>query len=241
MRMAEGRWKPLDLPRTIQNTLSRICANALKTLEAYQAGSLFSATIILFSMGGLLGLARRELLGHKVFLAVLTIIIHPSGYLPLLVDRRYLYLDILLILVLGAYWLNRYPFSMHQRKIAAITILSLSFALTPVRDLRACLFMNQEVYDLSVALKEMGVGGHVGSNGNHDQSLFATYFISTNREAKYLGVSPPGVTKNQLAIDFKNYGIDYYLCWKDHPCHLDSGYPEIAGPGLKPLSVYRVK
>jgi len=241
MRMAEGRWKPLDLPRTIQNTLSRICANALKTLETYQAGSLFSATIILFSMGGLLGLARRELLGHKVFLAVLTIIIHPSGYLPLLVDRRYLYLDILLILVLGAYWLNRYPFSMHQRKIAAIVILSLSFALTPVRDLRACLFMNQEVYDLSVALKEMGVGGHVGSNGNHDQSLFATYFISTNREAKYLGVSPPGVTKNQLAIDFKNYGIDYYLCWKDHPCHLDSGYPEIAGPGLKPLSVYRVK
>ena len=33
-RLAEGRWKPLDLPRTIQNTLSRICANALKTLEA---------------------------------------------------------------------------------------------------------------------------------------------------------------------------------------------------------------
>ena len=101
--------------------------------------------------------------------------------------------------------------------------------------------MNQEAYDLSVALKEMGVGGHVGSNGNYDQSLFVTYFISNNREAKYLGVSPPGVTKNQLAIDFKNYGIDYYLCWKDHPCHLDSGYPEISGSGLKHLKVFRVK
>lgn len=240
-RMVEGRWKPLDLPRTIQNTLSRICANVLETLEAYQAGSLFSATIILFAMGSLIGIDRRELLGNKVFLAVLTIIIHPLGYLPLLADRRYLYLGILLIFVLGAYLLNRYPFSTNQRKIAAITILSLSFALTPVRDLRACLFMNQEVYDLSVVLEEMGVGGNVGSNGNYDQSLFVTYFISTNREAKYLGISPPEVTSRQLAIDFGKYGIDYYLCWKDHPCHLDSGHPEIAGPGLKHLSVYKVK
>ncbi len=240
-RMAQGRWKPLDLPRTIQNTLSRICTNALKTLDAYQAGSLLSATIVLFSMGSLIGLAGRELLGHKVFLAVLTIIIHPLGYLPLLVDRRYLYLGILLIFILGAYWLNRYPFNTDQKKIAAITILCLSFALTPVRDLRACLFMNREVYDLSVVLEAMGVGGHVGSNGNYDQSLFVTYFISNNREAKYLGISPPEVTNKQLAIDFRNYGIDYYLCWKDHPCHLDSGYPEIAGPGLMPLSVYRVK
>jgi len=242
VRLAEGRLKPLDPPRVFENTMKRIGENSLKTIGAYQAGSIFSMAILACASIGLIGLSARALLGNAVFLILVTILLLPAGYLPLLVDRRYLYLGILLIYALGGSLLVRVDAWDQRKRTAAILVLCLSFTLVPLRDLRANVHLNGQVNDLASVLAEKGIGGRIASNGSYDRSLFLTYFIAgKQRDATYLGSSPPDVSGSELDDGLRRYGIDFYLCWAEHPCNLDPGYPVIQPDGTETIRVYRVR
>lgn len=242
VRLAEGRLKPLDPPRVFENTMKRIGENLLKTVGAYQAGSVFSIAILACASIGLIGLSARSLLGNAVFLILVTILLLPAGYLPLLVDKRYLYLGILLIYALGGSLLLRVDAWDQRKRTAAILVLCLSFILVPLRDLRANMHLNDEVHALASVLAEQDIGGRIASNGSYDRSLFLTYFIAGDqRNATYLGSSPPDVSGTELDDDLRRYGIDFYLCWAEHPCNLSPGYPVIQPDGTETLRVYRVR
>lgn len=81
-RLAEGRLIPLDPARVIEDTAWRIGRNILRTIDAYQAGSVFSMAILCCAAIGLIGLSMRALPGNAIFLTVLTILLLPAGYLP---------------------------------------------------------------------------------------------------------------------------------------------------------------
>ncbi len=239
-RFAESRWEPLDPTRIWQDTTLRIVANILHTVDALQAGSLFSAAIVAFALFRLWGIPRRDLFREPVVLLLLTLVVHPLGYLPLLVDRRYLYFDIFLLLILGAYLLHKHASTATPRGIAAMTVLCLSFALTPVRDLRANLLIHGETREYAHALEQRGVIGNIGSNGEYDLSLYITYFLSRKNEARYLGVSRPPATE-EFAQNLRDYRIDYYLCWPDRPCPMDSVSPIPEAIELSGLRAFRAK
>jgi hypothetical protein len=214
----------------------------LKTIEGYQAGSIFSMAILLCAAMGLIGLSTRALLGNVVFLILLTIFLLPAGYLPLLVDRRYLYLGILLIYALGGSLLVRVDAWDQRKRTAALLVLCLSFTLVPLRDLRANMRLNDEVHDLASVLVEKGTGGRIASNGSYDRSLFLTYFIAGDqRNATYLGSSPPDTSAIELDDGLRRYGIDSYLCWAEHPCNLPPGYSALQPGGTETIRVYRIR
>ncbi|NPV05561.1 MAG: hypothetical protein HPY67_12600 [Syntrophaceae bacterium] len=236
--LAASRWEPIDPARSGRDTVIRTVANVLATVDALQAGSVFSAAILAFALFRLLGLPRRELLQDPASLLLLSLAVHPLGYLPLLVDRRYLYLDIFLLLILGACLLHRLLPETPPRRLAAIALLCLSFALTPVRDLRANLFINEGLREHAETLRAGGVAGNIGSNGNYDASLYIAYFLSRTGEVRYLGVSrPPAAVEFARAL--REYRIDYYLCWPDRPCPMDADIPATKAVELPGLRVFR--
>jgi hypothetical protein len=241
-RLAEGRLKPLELSRMIESTMRRTGKNVLKTIEGYQAGSVFSMAILFCAAMGLIGLSTRAVLGNAFFLILLTILLLPAGYLPLLVDRRYLYLGILLIYALGGSLLLRVDAWDQRQKTAAIVVLCLSFTVVPLRDLRANMHLNDEVHAMASVLVDKGMGGRIASNGSYDRSLFLAYFIAgTERGATYLGSSPPDASGAELKDGLRRYGIDSYLCWAEHPCNLPPGYPVLQPGGTETLRVYRIR
>jgi len=241
-RLAEGRLKPLELPRVIENTMRRIGMNVLKTVEGYQAGSVFSMAILCCAAVGLIGLSKRALLGNSVFLLLLTILLLPAGYLPLLVNTRYLYLGILLICALGGTLLLRYEPGDQRKRIAVLLILCLSFTIVPFRDLRANRHRNSDLHDLATILVEKDIRGRIASNGSYDRSLLLTHFIAGGRQgATYLGCSPPQAPVSALDGDLRCNGVDYYLCWAEHPCNLRPVYPLIRLDGVETLRVYRIR
>lgn len=157
-------------------------------------------------------------------------------------NTRYLYLGILLIYALGGTLLVRFDAWDQRRKTATILVLCLSFTLVPLRDLRANVHRNDDIHDLAKVLVEKGIGGRIAANGSYDRSLFLTHFIAGgHRGATYLGNSPQEALGSALDDDFRRYGIDYYLCWADHPCNLLPGYRVIQPDGVETLRVYRIR
>ncbi len=241
-RLAEGRLKPLELSRMIESTMRRIGVNVLKTIEGYQAGSVFSMAILCCAAIGLIGLSKRALLGNAVFLMLLTILLLPAGYLPLLVNTRYLYLGILLIYALGGTLLLRYDPGNQRKRIAVLLVFCLSFTIMPFRDLQANRHRNTDIHDLAKILVEKDIGGRIASNGSYDRSLFLTHFIAGgHRGATFLGCSPPEASVSALDGDLRRNGVDYFLCWAEHPCNLRPVYPFIRLDGMETLRVYRIR
>jgi len=208
--------------------------NALKAVDAYQAGSVFSMAILACVSIGLIGMSARATIGNVKFLLLLTILLLPAGYLPLLVDRRYLYLGILLIHALGGSLVFGWQGQTPRKKTISLLVLCLSFILVPMRDLRANVHSNREVHELASVLAVQGVQGRLASNGLYDRSLFLAHFVAEGRGGTtFLGVTPPGASVNELDAALQRHRIDYYLCWDGYPCRLNPGYPAIVsvGPG----------
>jgi hypothetical protein len=164
-------------------------------------------------------------------------VLHPLGYLLLVVDKRYVYLDILLVYALGASLISKWDLGSRRGKTAAVALLCLSFTFMPLRDLRATVSMNRDIHDQSVALAQAGVGGRIASNSQFDRTLLVSYFLSTGRDVSYFGASPPGVSDAELARDLEEHRIDYYLCWKSAPCPA----PGRRLAGFEEIDVFRVR
>lgn len=242
VQLAEGRLKPLDLSRVLSRTMPRIGVNSLKTVDAYQAGSVFSMAILACASIGLIGLSARAVLGNVTFLLLLTILLLPAGYLPLLVDRRYLYLGILLIHALGGSLLLGWRGLTPRKKTISLLVLCLSFTLVPIRDLGANAHVNREVRELASVLAAQGVQGRLASNGSYDRSLFLSYFVAEERRGTtFLGVSPAGASAGELDEALRRHAIDYYLCWAEHPCHWLPGHSPAVPCTSGALRVHRIR
>ncbi|MHB8092085.1 MAG: hypothetical protein ACYDH8_10890 [Syntrophales bacterium] len=225
----------------IKHRMAAIGRNSVKNIfdaiNAFQASSLFSMTIIIFSVLHLMGLPTREILVNRVFLILVTIFLYTAGYLPLLVTKRYLYMNILLIFVLGGYLIDRYDFGGHGQKKVAILFLCLSMMFMPLRDLRATSTMGKDFYIFSKALKKMGVSGRIVSNGHFDDLIFATYHL----RAKYYGIAKPGIDDPELLKELNKYHINYYFCWQDRPCSkLLSTYSDISEGKFNNLRIFKI-
>jgi hypothetical protein len=158
------------------------------------------------------------------------------------VNTRYLYLGILLIYALGGTLLLKVDPGTRRKRIAALLVLCLSFTIMPLRELRANVHRNDDVHALAKVLVEKGIGGRIASNGSYDRSLFLTHLIAgEQRGATYLGSSPPEALGRKLDDDFRRHGIDYYLCWADHPCNVLPGYRVIQPGSIETLLVYRIR
>lgn len=227
-----------DAAIKIRRLASNVVRNLLHAIDTHQAGSIFSAAIILFSFLCLIGLSRSEWLGNKIFLILATMALYTSGYLPFLITRRYIYLNIFLLFTLGNYFLYLHDFHGKVRKAVAICCLCLSFMFMPLRDLRANASLGQDIHQFSMKLKKLGVSGRIASNGHLDDSIFASYYLRT----KYFGIAKPGIADTELMTEFARHGINYYFCWKDQPCHgLLSIYPEISKGIFRHLRIYKVR
>jgi len=241
-QLAEARLKPIDASRVIEDTVSRIGRNILNTIDAYQAGSVFAMASLALTAIGLIGLSPRAMLGNARFLVLLTVLLLPAGYLPLLMNRRYLYIGLLLIYALGGSLLLGVTTWSSRRRTAALFILCFSFMLLPLRDLRANVHFNREIYELATFFAAQGVQGRIASNGSYDRSLFLTHFLAGERKgAAFLGVSRSGASAGELEDALRRHAIDYYLCWAQHSCDLRPGFPAIVPGGHSVVRVYRVR
>lgn len=238
-------WNPLGSWRGLKHALLTTLKNAGLALSS--GGVIFSVVLLV--------LARRRnvTLASRVYWLILSVTLYAAGYLPLIVEDRYLWSSKLLGLVLcaallGALAARRIGPDLRPRRWPYVLYL-LMFVSAPLAGLITNWNGAKEYFDIAQRLRsEFHVQGNIASSrGMWHRSLQAAYYM----DAHYYGQPAPDIDGAALEKELAHFDIDYYFVWAlwdplsnkmafpatGAPANL----PEIAHGAIPNLRVYACK
>ena len=192
---------------------------------------------------------------HRIlFLAVPTLALYTSGYVALFVIERYLILDLVLIVLMGAYLLELLAGARRRTLRASIPILTAAylagFLILPYqysrlfKDARKGFvvtrgFTNVELYRLSRTLRfrfMIPPGAKMASNADYSP----THILASYLDLKYYGIMTPRSAPEVNRDELSRCRIDYVFYWSPEPAK--DGFlatrREITRGRTRPLWVY---
>lgn len=240
-------WNPFQSWDYFQYQLRLIWNNTLYTLSIYKYFSVLSLIILLCYLLLLIPPFNKFNVGENGFTTVLysliTIIIFSGGYLPVLVEERYLWLIYVLMILMGGYLINlifkaNFFEKIHSKsliKIILLVIFAFIFIMMPLNFLYHNLNTGKDIYTMSNTLKtQYGVHGNIATNDRLIDVQYLSFYLNTTS----YGQAQKNITDGELQLQLDKYNIDYYFIWGDSTPHILAGYKEITEGKLKDLRIY---
>lgn len=220
-------WSPFSSSANFIYSLKLIFWNMI---SAFRTFNLFSYLLIPIA-GGVLALLLINASTINNFLSFIkdekiivwsfiTTIIYTAGYILVAVVPRYLWIDYVLLVLVGGYFLN-FLFQKLRLEPLFQNIILIFFAvliiLTPIKVLRANINNSgEDLYGLGRILASDGIGGKIASNPNRSYVNWQkTSILSYYLKAQYFGQPRVGASKREIIEELDKYDIDYYFVWSE--------------------------
>jgi hypothetical protein len=232
-----ANWETIDSWGSAKRQLSVVSWNIKRTIAALNSFSVLSLIILIAAVIYFIR-CWKLILFENIFYIFITLVIMTAGYVPLWVERRYLYLDYILIIIIGMYLidlLSKEKFLKRRVCILFMAILAVSFLILPVKSLYMHRGAQKVFYDSSNDLKRYNISGRVAS----DSEWHATLFLSFYNNWRYFGERGE-LSEVEIENELKKKKIDHYLVWGSGGGYLDN-YTEITGGRYNKLRIYRLK
>jgi hypothetical protein len=249
-------WNPTESISYLKHFLKNISKNVIECIRIFGSFSRLSYVIIVAYILMLIDrLFNKQILQGDMLYSFVTLLLFTGGYMPFHLELRYLWIDNILLLLMGAYVLTilfqTAFFKSDLRKNIIIIFFALSFILTPLKSFVQTGHdnLNQEMYNLSLILKgKYNIQGNIASNREwecvpiHD-SWHKTFRLAYQLNSKYYGQAQMDISDSELENEFKKYNIDYYFFWGEpyKTSQLLSQFKEITGGEITGLRIYSIK
>ncbi len=253
-------WNALASLHSAKHQMAVLSTNLKELRSILLDTSLLSFAILLCCIvRGIAGSGRARV---DWLYPILTMATYVCGYLVVIVQDRYLWSLLLILLLLGACLLRDWDASPPSpARMALMAGFCLSFAFLPLRMEVAYRNAGLPVYRLAEAVRaRYAITGRLASCGEwNDSDAFAFYLglpyygstAATEDERNYSRMLNPSLRAaprdaQQLGIADKELAdnrIDYYLEWPGCRAIPDSvgAHPEITGGSLPGLKIYRLR
>ncbi|MEJ5307851.1 MAG: hypothetical protein WHT27_06095 [candidate division WOR-3 bacterium] len=193
--------------------LKIVSERTLRTFKLLLSFSLFLPLFFILSVFLFIKKKKRK----NLFLIFFASIISFIGYLPVEIERRYIFINFYLIASLFLIVLENFKIR-NFLKILSFILISLSFLIMPLKELKSDLNSGKDVYNLSSELKNLNISGNVASNLNRKNTTYISYYLNL----KYYGTFYYSNDKDKLLEDLKRYKISYYFYYGNKPSFFDS-------------------
>ena len=231
-------WSPFESWSYFKYQLKLICTNTIDTINIYRSFSCFSLIILFVYLILFLKPFKRVLTDSRTY-PLLTIIIFSVGYLPILVEERYLWIVYILIILMGGYLLNnlfKYKFFTNGIKSIVLLIFAISFMWMPVSFLSENINSDKEIYNMANLIEnQCNIHGNMAVNRDNKEIsiVYLSYYLGTN----YLGQT--SVSNSKLQEQLNKYNIDFYMVWGDNKSVLKE-YTEVTNDKISGLKIYSI-
>ena len=234
-------WSLFDSLELFKHQISIILQNILFSFYLIITFSFFSPFILFISFSQVIKNKSLPDL-QKIIHTLLIIIILYSGYLFLIVDRRYIWISCILLLILGIkilnFYFNSFTMSEYIKRTVLFIFLS-SFLFFPLIKLYTNININKDIYNIYNNTKLYNINGRFASNSRWHDSLYLSFYNGW----QYFG-EQGSLTSVNLKNQLEESNIDYFLLWekskKDKLEYLNN-YEEITKGKIKDLKIYSLK
>jgi len=208
-------WNPFASWRNFKHQLKLILKSLQESYRVTLRFSPLSATIIIFYI--LYFFQKKSTIFKKEFLnPLVTLALYSSGYILIgTVVDRYLWIDYVLLLLMGGYVINllfRSSFFNETRKTILLIFFSISFIVYPMFDLKDHINDGKDIYNLSQILaNQHKISGKIASNAQWAKSLYISYHL----KCQYYGEKIKNINDENLQTELQENNIDYYFFWRE--------------------------
>ncbi len=250
-------WSPFSSTSNFQYQLKIIWDNIQQTYNIFQYFSFLSILILLSYLILNIRLIYNWFVNKKpnqkeqqnLLYHLITIIIYAGGYLPVLVEDRYLWPIYILLILMGGYLINQlFKIEIFKKlnyylkstpvnilKGVIILIFVFSFITMPINELHSNLNTGKGINSLSNTLKtQYDVHGSVATNDQLLEIQFICFYLNTTS----YGQASQNIDDKTLTTQLKKYNIDYYFVWGNSLPHNLTGYHEITNGKIQNLMIY---
>jgi hypothetical protein len=210
-------WSAFDSIDSLKYQVNMIKKNIIASIARLLYFSILSIPILAMAVL-YLNKTGKDFLKDPIFFFLITIPMLFSGYLLLLVRYRYIWLNFILIVIIGTKLLNVYLLSAGSGKIkkTILTILFVvSFLIFPVKSIYNKLDINKDVFLLNKEIAFLNIEGKIASNSRWRDSLYLSFY----NKWKYYGEKGL-LTVSELETALIKEDIDYFFY--GHPLKMSS-------------------
>lgn len=238
-RIPVGKWSPLDSGGAFRHQLGLVLHNLHNSFVIFNEFSLFTPVVLILAVV-FLWQQRRRILQEKMVWLMLTFFLLLAGYCTVLIEERYLWLDILLLLCAGALLIQWLEEKRQLGKVARLLVILFffaSFLRTPVIELIGQRGTGTELQALNARLAAYRLHGRIASDDHWTESLCLAFFNGW----KYYGEQGK-LNETEWQAALRENRIDYYLDWSPFTNNpgLQRLYPELTAGRLAELRIYQL-
>lgn len=234
-------WDPLATPEDREYLRKQIHRNYDQTIVLLHRHTEWVWPILLIA--GLIALSRADLRPRRPGLVLAAaILIFPLGYFILHVERRFLTLMVLLLLVAGIYVIARASrkglFSGWWRRSIAAALLGATFISHPLKSLEGSVDSGRNVAEWAQQIDGIiPAGATVASEQNWGVMLYLAF----HQDWRYHGIPKRRQPRSEIISEVEALGVEYFVYWdrkRDWPAR--PGWTEIPNDTSVPIRIYRI-
>lgn len=226
----------------IRHQIKVILKNLFLTQYLFNTFSFLSTIILITALVYCFNLKRGEL-DDNVIYTLMTILLYTFGYMCIVVTGRYIWIDYILIILIGAKLLSILFHKVkmnHICKYMILIIFILSFFKYPVSKLHSNINVGYEHYNISrIIKKKYKINGRIASNDNWKEMIYLAFY----NDLRYYGKTGDDYFNINLHDQLTKFDIDYYFVWNisDERLEYFSDYRELTNGEMKNLRIYSLK
>lgn len=190
--------------------LFRVAHTCLMSITCFSEISFAALMILLLGIYRLF-IRRDRAIPHynELSLLLLTCLCLPLGYLTMHIETRYLWLEVFLLMILGAYLLPVYlTEKSNLLKQLSIVMLAISFIVYPVIQIEALRGKNKDLFDMASEIKKAGIQGAFTSNASDAGRMWVIAYLNHN---PFYTIERTDYSHEELIAEMKRYNVPYYL------------------------------
>lgn len=203
---------PFSSAKHFVKWIFRIIHTTVVTLFCFQEISFLSLAILLIAIFYFFYIKRKET-SDEIFsaqLLVITVCILPLGYLMMHIETRYIWLNAILLMVLGALLIQR-VLQYFQTKILKhllYTIFALSFIAFPLFQFENLKYKNKDLFETADFLNKNSIKGKFTSNVSDAGRMWVIAYLT---KSNFFTIEKTEYSYQQLMDEMKRYDVKYYF------------------------------
>ena len=206
-------WNPV---RHYRHYASVVYMNMREAARVFLKFSPFSIPVLIISFFVCLGPLRRSSSVSGLGILLLTTGVFTLGYLLVVIEERYLWIDSFFLLCMGGILLRLLRSSRvlgtSFRFWTVAAAVMLSFLAAPLKDLASNFNSGKDIRVFGIQLKDRyGIKGFIASSRHWNLNYYLAYYLKT----QYYGASNNLYDCGRLERELAGKHVDYYLAWDD--------------------------